>query len=163
MFLFYTTAIQLARLSGFSPIITTASLHNTDFVKSRGATHVLDRKLPQNELIPRINEIASGVPIEYIYDTVSAADSADVAIEVLAPGGVLVGFRTLPALIPENKRQGKTVAHEVYGSFHTPSNRKLGVQLYSKLTELLENGTLLVCSLCSIGLSVGYIDYLLRA
>ena len=39
----YDAVIQLAKLSGFSPIITTASLKNTDFLKSLGATHVIDR------------------------------------------------------------------------------------------------------------------------
>jgi NADPH:quinone reductase-like Zn-dependent oxidoreductase len=36
-------AIQLAKLSGFSPIITTSSKKHTDFLKSLGATHVVDR------------------------------------------------------------------------------------------------------------------------
>ncbi|KAF8510033.1 hypothetical protein JB92DRAFT_2728841 [Gautieria morchelliformis] len=38
-------AIQLARLSGFSPIVVTASLHNSDLAKSLGATHLIDRKM----------------------------------------------------------------------------------------------------------------------
>ncbi|KIJ54560.1 hypothetical protein M422DRAFT_24506 [Sphaerobolus stellatus SS14] len=36
-------AIQLARLSGFSPIVTTASPYNETYLKSIGATHVIDR------------------------------------------------------------------------------------------------------------------------
>ncbi|HEV7737525.1 MAG TPA: hypothetical protein VGO47_09170, partial [Chlamydiales bacterium] len=39
-----SSAIQLAKLSGFSPIATTASTHHTDYLKSLGATHVIDRK-----------------------------------------------------------------------------------------------------------------------
>ena len=34
------TVIQFARLAGFSPIIVTASLHNTELLRSLGATHV---------------------------------------------------------------------------------------------------------------------------
>ncbi|KAG6372052.1 chaperonin 10-like protein [Boletus reticuloceps] len=50
-------AIQLAKLSGFSPIITTASLHNEDLLLSLGATHILDRKLPNAALIKRVREL----------------------------------------------------------------------------------------------------------
>ena len=41
-----TLAIQLAKLSGVSPIIITASLKSAELLKSYGATHVLDRSLP---------------------------------------------------------------------------------------------------------------------
>ncbi|KAF8648426.1 hypothetical protein AX16_006289 [Volvariella volvacea WC 439] len=37
-------AIQLAKLSGFSPIITYASVKHEDFLKSLGATHVIDHQ-----------------------------------------------------------------------------------------------------------------------
>ena len=36
--------IQLARLSGFSPIIVTASLSNEEYLKGLGATHVINYK-----------------------------------------------------------------------------------------------------------------------
>ncbi|KAG6811821.1 hypothetical protein H0H92_005680 [Tricholoma furcatifolium] len=37
--------LQLAKLSGFSPIVTTASLSNAKYLKSLGATHVIDRTI----------------------------------------------------------------------------------------------------------------------
>ena len=49
-----STVIQLSKLSGFNPIITTASLHNTDALKEIGATHVLDRNLPSDALFAEI-------------------------------------------------------------------------------------------------------------
>ncbi|EKM48207.1 uncharacterized protein PHACADRAFT_77921, partial [Phanerochaete carnosa HHB-10118-sp] len=39
-------AIQFAKLSGFSLIITTGSLHNEAYLKSLGVTHVIDRTAP---------------------------------------------------------------------------------------------------------------------
>ena len=41
-----SSVIQLAKLSGFSPIITTSSLAHADYLKSLGATYVLDRNAP---------------------------------------------------------------------------------------------------------------------
>ena len=48
-------AIQFARLSGFSTIIATASPQNTTLLKSLGATHVIDRKLPSEKIIEEVN------------------------------------------------------------------------------------------------------------
>ena len=45
--------IQFAKLSGFSPIITTASPRHTARLQALGATHVVDRALalPQRQLL----------------------------------------------------------------------------------------------------------------
>ena len=49
--------IQFAKLSGFSPIITTASKHNETYLKSLGATHVIDRSIPLSELPQAVKAI----------------------------------------------------------------------------------------------------------
>ena len=41
----HDSAIQLAKLSGFSPIIVTASLHHAEHLEALGATHVIDRNV----------------------------------------------------------------------------------------------------------------------
>ena len=41
-------AIQCAKLSGFNPIITTASLHNEPLLLSLGATRVVERSSETN-------------------------------------------------------------------------------------------------------------------
>lgn len=136
--------IQVARLSGFSPIIVTASLHNTDLVKSLGATHVVDRKLSPDALKAEITKAAGGSPIQFVYDTISQEDTQNTAIELVEPGGNLV--IVLQSLVPEAKASGKGITH-VFGNVHTPANRKMGSVMYSKLTELFGNGTLKVCEL----------------
>ena len=135
----------MAKLSRHSPIITTASLKNTDLLKSLGATHVIDRQLSSDEILAEISKITSGTPIEYVYDAISLADTEPVAYQALAPGGVLV--LVLPDVIPpeiKDKADGKKVVN-AFGNVQVPHNRKLGVEMYNRLTEWLETGVLVVC------------------
>ncbi|KIJ54500.1 hypothetical protein M422DRAFT_240567 [Sphaerobolus stellatus SS14] len=78
--------IRSARLSGFSSIIATASLHNADFLKSLGATHVIDRKA---DIAAEIKKILPEPP-NLIYDAISTEDIQEVTWKVLAPGGTLL-------------------------------------------------------------------------
>ncbi|KAL5486255.1 hypothetical protein ACEPAI_7301 [Sanghuangporus weigelae] len=56
--------IQLAKLSGLSPIIKTACLHSTDLLKSPGASHVIDR----NAVVPaEAKKILGDILTEFIY------------------------------------------------------------------------------------------------
>ncbi|KAH9894859.1 GroES-like protein [Cubamyces lactineus] len=133
-------AIQMAKLSGFSPIITTASLHNETLLRSLGASHVLDRSLPPAEIKNEILKITKGKPIDLVYDAISLADTEPLAYDVLAPGGVLV--IVLPDVIPaEFKKEGdnKKVVLAM-GNVHMPQNRKVGADLYAHLTEWLRTG-----------------------
>ncbi|KAI0351751.1 GroES-like protein [Trametes cingulata] len=129
-------AIQLAKLSGFSPIITTASPHNEQLLRSLGADHVIDRSLSPAAIKLELPKLTQGKPIELVYDAVSIADTQALAYDVLAPGGHLL--IVLAENIPQKKEgDNKTVVH-VFGNVHTPENRAVGVQLYSHLTEWLE-------------------------
>jgi len=49
----------------FSPIITTASLKHTEFLKSIGATHVIDRSTSASNLESEISGITQNMPIKY--------------------------------------------------------------------------------------------------
>ncbi|RDX49043.1 NAD(P)-binding protein [Lentinus brumalis] len=82
-------ALQWARLSGFGPIITTASLHNTELLKSQGATHVLDRKLPQDTIVEQVKAIAGDL-VDLSYDTVVEDDTIALTAAAVKPGGQLV-------------------------------------------------------------------------
>ncbi|TBU28869.1 GroES-like protein [Dichomitus squalens] len=132
-------AIQFARLSGFSPIITTGSLHNTDLLKSFGATHVLDRKLSDEEIKAQVTQIAGG-PVELVYDAVSTTATLPLAPALTAPGGNVIVVQFVPEeLIAQAEKDGKAV-HMVHGVFRTPINREIGGTLLGKLPELLESG-----------------------
>lgn len=135
------TAIQLLKLSGFSHIITTASLSNEAYIKSLGATHVIDRKLPLSELSQKVKEITS-TPITVAYDAISGAETQAAAYEHLAPGGGLV--LVLANAIDKSKITPDKYVTHVFGSVQHPFWRDTGVSLYSKLTQLLESGEIKV-------------------
>nr|VWP00646.1 ATP-dependent RNA helicase CshA (EC [Ganoderma boninense] len=130
--------IQFARLSGFSPIITTASLHNAPFLKSIGATHVLDRNLPNDELIAEATKLAGG-PFEVVYDAISTLETRAAAYALTAQGGNLVTVAVAEELMAKAKEDGKGV-HMANGLFVTPLNHDIGRTLLDALPALLENG-----------------------
>ncbi|RPD59687.1 GroES-like protein [Lentinus tigrinus ALCF2SS1-6] len=134
--------VQMAKLSAFSPIITTASLRNEGLLKSLGATHVLDRTLSASELLGQIANITGGRAPEVVYDAVSLPDTQSLAYDALAPGGVLL------LVLPESVQAEKKVHDDgnkvvvVMGNFHRPENWMLGVELYKRLEEWLAKGLL---------------------
>ncbi|KAI0789988.1 GroES-like protein [Abortiporus biennis] len=128
--------IQLAKLSGFNPIIATVSPRNFDLVKSLGATNPIDRNLPLTSIHEEIRKITSK-PITIVYSTIPEPAIQEAAQGVVSPGGTLV---TVGRPIPEDKRDlSKKVMHP-YGSVLREDNRKFGVELYEKLSQLIESG-----------------------
>ncbi|KAI9061179.1 GroES-like protein [Trametes sanguinea] len=136
-----TLAIQLARLSGFSPIITTASLKNTTLLQGFGATHVLDRNLPSVALREEVVKIAGG-PVSTVYDAISLPETQNAAFDLLAPGGKLI--LVLASAVDEEKQKnanGRSIVGAL-GLIQLPQNVEFGKILYTKLTSLLEAGDL---------------------
>lgn len=136
--------IQLAQLSGFSPIITTASSHNAAYLKSLGATHVIDRSAP---LVSSVQAITSE-PISIVYDSISLEETQTPAYDILAPNGKLI--LVLESAIDQEKltkgeKQGKTLVW-VYGAVYDQTQREIGLGLYKHFTEAFESGDLKVCS-----------------
>ncbi|KAI0073332.1 GroES-like protein [Panus rudis PR-1116 ss-1] len=134
-------AIQVARLAGFSPIITTASLHHTDLLKSLGATHVIDRTLPHSQLISQIRSI---VPegFKVVFDTFAIPETQKQGYELLVQGGTLV--LVLPFLLDQEKAkaENKKVVF-TYFWFHLPPFDKLGMEILQvHLPEWLKTGAI---------------------
>ncbi|KAG6842957.1 hypothetical protein H0H87_008972 [Tephrocybe sp. NHM501043] len=129
-------AIQLGKLSGFSPIITTASIKHEVYLKSLGATHVLDRRLSTASLDAEIRKITSS-PIGIVYDTVSLHDTQATGYSILADGGSLI--LTLDPKV--DAVEGKNIVH-VYGSLAKPFSKELGAKFHSVLPQLLKTGEL---------------------
>ncbi|KAI0326573.1 GroES-like protein [Cubamyces sp. BRFM 1775] len=135
-------AIQLLKLSGFSPIITTASPHNESLLRSLGASHVIDRSLAPAEIKSELNKLTQGKPLEFVYDAISLVDTETLAYEVLAPGGNLV--LVSPDVIPKELKKegdGKKVVF-VVGNVHLPENWQVSVEMWARLTEWLQKGIL---------------------
>ncbi|KAJ3504499.1 hypothetical protein NLJ89_g7905 [Agrocybe chaxingu] len=131
-------AIQLARLSGFSPIIATASLKHTQFLKSLGATHILDRNLTLEALKAQVDKITAGKPIKIVYDAISLEVTQKAGLSLVTPGGKLI--LVLSSLVePEGN---KTVVPIVAG-LRAASNIQILETLYhDKASSLLERGVI---------------------
>ncbi|KAG1821780.1 GroES-like protein [Suillus subaureus] len=131
-------AIQLARLSGFYPIIATASPSNEELVKDYGATHFFDRNLSGKQLKAAINKITDS-PIGIIYDAISLPETQSVAWELLADNGILV--LTLPASVKEDEGRGrKTIS--TFGGPHAPQNEELCTSSWAVVEKWLSEGAI---------------------
>ena len=108
--------------------MTTASLHNADYVKSLGATHFIDRKA---DVVAEARKIFS-TPPSVVYDAISL--DQQVGLDILAPNGTMV--LTLPAS-SDLKKDGKKII-DTFGSVHV--KREMGRSLFAKLTQLLQSG-----------------------
>ncbi|TFK63903.1 GroES-like protein, partial [Pluteus cervinus] len=121
-------ALQLAKASGFSPIITTASLKHTEFLKSLGATHVIDRKIPLSSLPAEVAKITDK-PIHFALDPISSAETQQAAYDVVEDGGRVTVV--LPKTMTEKEGSGK-VAVDIVAVRDNPDNRELLVDAYAK-------------------------------
>ncbi|KZV72681.1 hypothetical protein PENSPDRAFT_683581 [Peniophora sp. CONT] len=83
-------ARRLARSSGFSPIITTASQSNEEYCISGGVTHVIDyHDVFYPDIPATIQSIAGKTPITLAYEAVGTDESQKAAWSVLSSGGTL--------------------------------------------------------------------------
>lgn len=85
-------AVQLAKLAG-KQVITTASLHNHEYVKSLGADFVIDYR---TEDIPsKVSLITDGRGVDAVIDTISR-QSATEALDLIAFSGHIVHIAGAP-------------------------------------------------------------------
>ncbi|KAF5378388.1 hypothetical protein D9757_010864 [Collybiopsis confluens] len=131
-------AIQIFRLLGYSKIIVNASGRHGEFLKSLGATDVIDRtQVPAEKFAETAKKIA-GVPIKVVYNSVSDGGEAhSTSLATLAEGGVLVDVD------PEKKGSvaGKKV-YGVFGSAHVPTNKEFGRVIWKILPRLVQEGSI---------------------
>jgi len=134
-------AIQLARLSGFSPILTTASAKHSSLLQSLGATHILDRSLAGPALRAEVEKVTGGKALTIAYDAVGDAATQHAAFDALARDGRLV--TVLPSNIPEEKvkEEGKEVVF-VIAHIDAEHNRGIASRLTAALPGLLASGEL---------------------
>lgn len=135
-----TSVIQLAKLSGFAPIITTASSQNTAYLQSLGATHVLDRHLDLSALKREVENITQ-LPIDIVYDAISEPTTQQLALELLSANGTLV--LTLPASVGD-KSSGKKIKNAM-GTAFVPGTEEIIGGLYTQLESYLNSGIIQVC------------------
>jgi NADPH:quinone reductase-like Zn-dependent oxidoreductase len=118
-------------------VITTASVKHTDYLKSLGANHVIDRHLSTEAVIAEISKILDQQLLKYSVDTVTNAETGQMVYNLLAPN--VVG----PDYI-QNKAENKQVSL-VRGWASADENAESVAVLYKHLTStLLEEGTIRV-------------------
>jgi NADPH:quinone reductase-like Zn-dependent oxidoreductase len=105
------SVIQLAKLSGLSPIITTASLKHTDLLKSLGATNVIDRNASLSDEVRKITD----QPITIVYDSISSAETQQAGLNVLAPRG------TIAVITPPTIKSDEKEILRIMGHLSTPA------------------------------------------
>jgi len=127
--------IQLGRLSGFSPIITTSSSKHTDNLKSLGATAVFDRNLSASDLTKEIKKLTNE-PIKLVYDSIGSNSTQETGFELLASGGQMVVVGPVHPKADEDKK-----VLGVLGLSRLPQNIELVETLYhDKIAGFLEKG-----------------------
>ncbi|KAK1229507.1 hypothetical protein PQX77_007430 [Marasmius sp. AFHP31] len=130
-------AIQMLKFGGFSSIITYASGHHTEFLKSLGATHIIDRKSVAIQDLPTEIKKITTVPVKTVYDAISLPDTQEASYNTLTEGGNLVIVLNSQIKNPvETKR-----VHHVFGNVQPEPNRPFGRTLYRHLTQFLQDGT----------------------
>ncbi|KAL6298075.1 medium-chain dehydrogenase/reductase like protein [Sparassis latifolia] len=139
--------IQLAKLSGFSPVIVTASLHNAKLLKSYGVTHILNRRLSASELRSAITDIMS-LSVQTVYDAVGLRDTQNAAYDILTASGTLVVILD-DAVDPEKKTPEKKIVH-AEGDTYAVENRRTSASLFRQLVSLLEWGLIKVSKISSV-------------
>ena len=73
-------AIQLARLSGFSRIVTHASMKHEQLLKELGAHVVLDRN---TATVQDFEKALNGLPLEFVFDSVSLKETQKLGVGLL--------------------------------------------------------------------------------
>ena len=138
-------AIQLARLSNFTNIITTASTHNKEFLESLGATHVVNRKLNHSELISQIRAIIND-PIKVVYDSIGEKDTQDIGFDLVADDGTLL-LALFSAIDPERLAASPNKkVHTIAGPMGQPGYETLDSELFDVLSPLIGSGDIKVSS-----------------
>jgi NADPH:quinone reductase-like Zn-dependent oxidoreductase len=130
-------AIQIFRFLGFSTIITYASARHTDYLKSIGATHVIDRaEVPAGSLAEAVKKIANA-PVDVGFNAVGGAESLNACLDALVEGGQVVEVDPQA----KDRGDGKKVI-PVFGTSHAPQNREFGRVLWKHLPKLVQDGTI---------------------
>ena len=137
--------MQWAKLSGFSPIIAVASQHNANLAKAQGATHVIDRKLSQDQIVEQVKAIVGDL-VDLSYETVVEDETIALSAAAVKPGGQLVailpGKEPLIQQLSEPKNVQWIIAR---GLQSTEQNKGALLSLLLRLPELIDEGAIKVC------------------
>lgn len=137
--------IQLARLSGFSKIVTSSSLKHREYLEKIGGTNlvVLDR----NQAKPKdFLDATQGFKIETIFDSISDEETQKLAVEIFqgqkensSPKVITVLDSSEEVQSLANGSNPKVSLSHVMAMGSLPHNRQVSEPLMKNLTKWLEN------------------------
>ncbi|KAF9265940.1 GroES-like protein [Marasmius fiardii PR-910] len=132
-------AIQIFRkVLGFSTVITYASAKQAEYLKSLGATHVIDRhQVTLNDLPAAVLGLTSQCRPKMVFDAFGGGE--EVGFSLLGEGGQLC---TVNSSMKERKENGKRL-FGVLGTVHIPTHRLAGVTIMKNLQRLVEEGVII--------------------
>ncbi|KAJ7584385.1 GroES-like protein [Mycena floridula] len=133
-------AIQVLRINGFSPIIAYASDAHAEYLKSLGATHVIDRNATPISKLPGAIRKITDAPIKVAYDAIGDPETQQASYDSLADGGKLV--LVLPDKVADKKESKTVEIVSVYGSVHAPHLKDFGLTIYEHLGSIVEAGAI---------------------
>lgn len=130
--------MQLLRLSGFSKIIAVAAKKHEPLVTKYGATHVIDRFLPQDTQVEQIRSIAP--TLQYAWDPIASIDTSELAARSFRDQcGLIVGSLPINASV--------LAAHKNVSGKHIVSNpvdhQESATILWTHLEEALRKGDII--------------------
>lgn len=149
-----TIAIQLLKLSGLDPI-TVCSSPNFDLVRSRGASQVLDRRMPATELSAAIKAHTGG-RLRHVLDCIGSPETAAICYDAMSRvGGRYTSLERVPSAVLEKRRAIRAsffhAAEALGDSLSFPGyleregsqeKRDLAVRYFEMYQRLLNNGEL---------------------
>ncbi|KAJ3501022.1 hypothetical protein NMY22_g19065 [Coprinellus aureogranulatus] len=113
--------IQVLKFAGYTNIITAASKLHEEYLKSLGATHVIDYRSPS--FVEDVKQAAGGL-IEHVMDCISLPSTFALIKEIIKPGGKLAHLVPFKAgsglkmfLYQEDERLAKTLVPKTLPRF----------------------------------------------
>ncbi|KAJ7983165.1 chaperonin 10-like protein [Mycena polygramma] len=117
---------------------------NESHLKSLGATHIIDRSLPDTEVVKAVTALAPTLFV--VFDTISTKDTLALGLAILKESKKYSqGKKTLLQIIPTPMPEAANEGVDVYigwASSAWPQNNALSRELYSQLEGLLADGTI---------------------
>ena len=126
-------AIQICKNIG-ATVITTASAHNHDFVKSLGADHAIDYNT--ENVVERIMEITNGLGVDRVLGAVDV-NTANEGVEVLKFRGGIACVAGMPTIDDTTFAGAKSIHNIAYGGAHPSTNKAAQVDLASMAEEMI--------------------------
>lgn len=130
-------AIQLAKLLGASPILTTASEGNKSYVEQLGADIVID--YTSEDVAARVNEATNGLGVDYILNSLNRA-TAQADLAMLAFGGQLACISGAPETVADFQPSHKTfsVHKMMLGGAHLSGDTRAEEELAMMTEEFMQ-------------------------